>query len=291
MPDPQRTTAQDATAQDATARVPAGGDAVAALAADAAEFDRLVADIDDAAWARATPAPGWTVAHQVGHVAFVFRIAGLAAAQPAAFTAMTASIGGDFDRAVNAGLTEYLAVPPAQLLARWRAERDASVAALAAVPAGTLVPWLVNPLPPAVLAAAGMMELFGHGQDVADALGVQRRHTDRLRHLVGFAARTTAFGYEARGLTPPDVPFRFEITGPSGARWEFGPADARDRVVGDAVDLCLLVTRRRHLDDLTITAEGPHARQWVGIAQAYRGPAGAGRTPGQFGPRRSATAA
>ena len=105
------------------------------------------------------------------------------------------------------------------------------------------VPWLVRPLPPAVLASAGMMELFGHGQDIVDALGVHRKPTDRVRYLVAFAVRTWDFGYLARGMTPPDEQFRFELTAPSGALWEFDPADAAQRITGPAVDFCLLVTR------------------------------------------------
>jgi hypothetical protein len=31
------------------------------------------------------------------------------------------------------------------------------------------------------------MELFGHGQDIADTLGVHRAPTDRLMHVVVFA--------------------------------------------------------------------------------------------------------
>ena len=259
--------------------------AVRALAADAAEVDRLVADLSPQQWSTPTPAPGWSIAHQIGHLAFVCRIAGLAAAQPEAFTALAAQVGsgpGAFDAVVNAVLGEYVALEPAALLERWRAERDASVAALAAAPADGLVPWLVNPLPPAVLARAGMLELFAHGQDVADALGVHRTHTDRLRHVVAFAVRTRDFGYLARGLTPPDGEFRFELVAPSGATWEFGPADAAQRVTGDAVDLCLLVSRRRHPADLQLKAVGELAEQWLELAQAYRGPAGPGRVPGQF---------
>jgi uncharacterized protein (TIGR03084 family) len=127
-----------------------------------------------------------------------------------------------------------------------------------------------------------MMELFGHGQDIADALGVVRQRTDRLRYLAAFAVRVWDFGYLARGQTPPDTQFRFELTAPSGARWEFGPADASQRITGPAEDFCLLVTRRRHRDDLALTASGAEADRWLDIAQAYRGPAGAGRQPGQF---------
>jgi len=106
--------------------------------------------------------------------------------------------------------------------------------------------------------------------------------TDRIRHLVGFAVRVRDFGYEARNLTPPSEEFRFELTAPSGALWTFGPADAEQRISGSAEDFCLLVTRRRHRYDLDVRAKGTLADQWLDIAQAYRGPAGQGRRPGQF---------
>jgi uncharacterized protein (TIGR03084 family) len=154
--------------------------------------------------------------------------------------------------------------------------------ALASVPGGQLVPWLVNPLPRSILMMAGMMEAFAHGQDIADTLGVRRPRTDRVRFLVAFAVRTWDFGYLARGERVPDVRLGFELTAPSGAQWQFGPEDAAQRISGPAEDFCLLVTRRRHPDDLAITALGPDAERWLHIAQAYRGPAGEGRRPGQF---------
>lgn len=257
-------------------------DVIADLTAEAAEFEALISGLDEAGWQRPTPAPGWTVAHQAAHLAFIFRLAGTAAGDPEVFAAMTAAAGADFEGAVNGALREYLGDPPEVLLSRWRAERDSSIKALAAVPADQLVPWLVRPLPPAVLCCAGMMELFAHGQDIADALGVTRTPTDRLWHLAWFATLTWDFGYQSRGLTPPDVAFRYELTAPSGAVWEFGPADAEQKITGPAVDFCLLVTRRRHRDDLALRAVGADADHWLDIAQAYRGPAGEGRRPGQF---------
>ncbi|WP_329060301.1 TIGR03084 family metal-binding protein [Amycolatopsis sp. NBC_01480] len=255
---------------------------IADLTAEAAEVDALVAGLAEDGWETPSPAPGWRVRDQIAHLAFIFRIAGLAAAQPEAFVAMTGSLTGGLDAAVNAALGEFEHDPAEVLLTKWRAERDASIKALAAVPGDRLVPWLVAPLPPYVLACAGMMELFAHGQDVADALGVRPVRTDRLAHLVGFAVRVRDFGYQSRNLTPPEAEFRFEITGPSGARWTFGPPDSSERITGSAEDFCLLVTRRRHRDDLDVRAEGGLADRWLDLAQAYRGPAGEGRRPGQF---------
>ncbi|MHC0431279.1 TIGR03084 family metal-binding protein [Streptomyces sp. O3] len=252
------------------------------LAADIDEVAALVADLDEAAWQKATPAPGWSVADQIAHLTFIFELARSAAAEPEKFRAVTASAGQDFDGAVDAALKQFNAFPPRELLARFRALGEASVRALGSVPEGQVVPWLVNPLPPVVLACAGIMELFGHGQDIADALGVRREPTDRLLHLVNFAALTRDFGYEAHGITPPREQFRYELTAPSGETWTIGPADTDQVITGPAHDFCLLVTRRRHRDDLALTATGQHADAWLDIAQAYRGPHGEGRTPGQF---------
>ena len=57
------------------------------------------------------------------------------------------------------------------------------------------------------------MELFAHGQDIADTVGVQREHTDGIGHLTWFGTRNRDFGYLVRGLTPPDAQFRYELTG------------------------------------------------------------------------------
>jgi uncharacterized protein (TIGR03084 family) len=257
-------------------------DVIADLTVDGAELGGVLAGLAEADWRLPTPATGWSVAHQVGHLAFIFRLAGTAASEPEVFTAMIAKASVDFEAAVSGALAEYLGDPPEVLLSRWRAERDASVKALAAVPADQLVPWLVRPLPPAVLACAGAMELFAHGQDIMDTLGITPVRTDRLWHVAWFVTLTWDFGYQSRGLTAPGTRFRYELTAPSGALWTFGPEDAGQRISGPAEDLCLLATRRRHRDDLALTAVGADAGQWLDIAQCYRGPAGEGRRPGQF---------
>lgn len=257
-------------------------DVIAALTAEGDQVDGWLAGLDAADWARETPAVGWTIAHQIAHLSFIFKLAGTAASDPELFAAMTAAASEDFQGAVNAALNLYLPAEPEELFARWKAERTDAIKALDALPRNQIVPWLVRPLPAFVLASAGIMELFGHGQDIADTLEVQPVRTDGLQHLVTFAVLTWDFGYQARGLSTPDTQFRFEITGPSGARWEYGPADATERISGPAVDFCQLVTRRRHHADLDVVATGEEATRWLSIAQAYRGPAGDGRAPGQF---------
>jgi uncharacterized protein (TIGR03084 family) len=76
---------------------------------------------------------------------------------------------------------------------------------------------------------------------------------------------------------------RVELVAPDGATWTWGSEVADDTVRGGALDFCLVVTQRRHVDDTDLEIAGPVARQWMTVAQAFAGPPGPGRRPGQFG--------
>ncbi|HEX4657794.1 MAG TPA: TIGR03084 family metal-binding protein [Streptosporangiaceae bacterium] len=257
---------------------------LADLAAEGDDLDRVVSGIGPDQWQLATPAPGWTIAHQIGHLASSDWLATLAATDAEAFAARQAELAGDFDAAVEAGAAVFAADPPGQLLSRWRETRSGLRDALAAVPPGQRVPWIVEPIAPATLATTRLMELFGHGQDVRDALGAERPLTDAIVHVARLGIRTRDFAYLARGLTPPAGEFRIELSSPTGQVWTFGPEDAAQGVNGPLLDFCLLVTQRRHRDDLRLVARGPDADRWLSFAQAYAGPPGRGRAPGQFAP-------
>ena len=70
-----------------------------------------------------------------------------------------------------------------------------------------------------------------------------------------------------------------ELTGPDGDTWTWGPDQADNRISGPALDFCLLVTQRRHRNDLALAIEGPAAIEWMAIAQAFAGAPGPGRPP------------
>jgi enediyne biosynthesis protein E11 len=257
-------------------------DVYADLAAESEALDTLVTGLSPRQWALPTPAPGWTIAHQIAHLASTARLARAAATDPATFATMTTGAAADFDAAVARLLKPYLVGLPTALLTRWRVERALAIRALSTRPPGQPVQWVGRKLTAGMLASAGIMEVFAHGQDIIDTVGGRIEPTDRIRHLVNFAMGNRTFGYLVRGETPPDQEFRFELTAPSGQLWEYGPADAAQRISGPATDFCLLTTRRRHRDDLRLVASGPDAERWLTIAQAYRGSPGSGRRPGQF---------
>lgn len=249
------------------------------FAAEGDDLDALVADLPAEKWATSTPAEGWTIAHQIAHLAWTDEQAVLATTDAERFAAVVEEAVADAAGFVESGAQRGAAVDPGVLLERWRAGRKDLAAALAAVPEGTKLPWFGPPMSAASMATARIMEMFAHGQDVADALGAVRRPTARLRHVAHIGVRTRDFAYRNRGLTPPSEAFYVALTGPDGQEWTWGEADAAQSVSGPAVDFCLLVTQRRNRAGLGLVAVGKDADQWLDIAQAFAGPPGPGRPP------------
>jgi uncharacterized protein (TIGR03084 family) len=256
---------------------------LADLAAECAELDGLVAPLNESDWQRETPAPGWTIAHQVAHLAWTDDIARLAATDGAAFTSVLQTAAADPYGYVDKAASEWAQQPPEQLLTTWRRGRDALAAALTGVPDGARLPWFGPPMRASSMATARVMETWAHGQDVADALGETLPVTDRIRHVAHLGVRTRNFAFAVRQRPAPTDEFRVELIAPSGAVWTWGRDDALQRVSGPALDFCLLVTQRRHRDDLALVAEGRDADEWLDIAQAFAGPPGEGRKPGRSG--------
>ncbi|MGN2635140.1 TIGR03084 family metal-binding protein [Nocardia takedensis] len=252
------------------------------FAGECAALETIVAPLDDRGWHTPTPAPGWDVAHQIGHLTWTDEIATLAATDAEHFHALLAEAGPRALTFVDEAAATAAALPADELLARWRVGRTALADALRAVPAGVKLPWFGPPMNPASMVTARIMETWAHGQDVADALGADREPTARLRNIAHIGVRTRDFAYAVRGLTAPAEQFRVELTAPDGTLWTWGPEDAEQRVTGPALDFCLLVTQRRHPEDLAVRATGADAQRWLTIAQAFAGPSGAGRTAGQF---------
>lgn len=252
---------------------------------ESAEIDALVSGLSADGWATQTPATGWTVAHQVAHLAWTDNRALLAVKLPDAFQAELAEAAAttpldEMDKLVDAAADAGAQAPPDELLADWRRGRDELADSLEQVPDGTKLPWYGPPMSAASMATARIMETWAHGYDIADALGVRREPTGRLRHVAHIALRTRDFSFLTRRRRPPAEPFRVELTGPSGEVWSWGPAEAAQRVTGPALDFCMLATQRVNRADTALAATGADADEWLDIAQAFAGPPGDGRPAG-----------
>jgi uncharacterized protein (TIGR03084 family) len=248
------------------------------LADETAALLSAVGGAGGRAWTRSTPAEGWTVADQVGHLAYFDEAA-------------TASVAGRerfapyLDEAIELGptLCDVVAARTAtrtssELRSWWLEARAAMVAAMLAAGGSARVPWYGPDFSVASSMTGRIMETWAHGQDVYDALGVAHPTTPALYDVARLCARTRANSYAAQGREVPATAVEVVLTAPDGTQWRFGE-EGGEELSGDAVEFCLVATQRRHRADTALVATGPAATEWLEIAQAFAGPPGAGRAP------------
>ena len=252
------------------------------LAIEYEQLDAVVAALDESGWNVMTPADGWTIKDQIRHLAYYDERAKLAVTDPEAFGQHLADISRDPEghRETLEKFGRELAV--AELLNWWRQERRALLDALIPLTRKARLRWYGPPMSALSFATARLMETWAHGQDVADALGIVRVPTDRLRHIAHLGVATFGWSYTVRGMQVPDAPVRVELTSPAGEPWTWGPETAENIVKGPAEDFCLVVVQRRHPADTRLVIKGATAREWMSLAQTYAGQVGGGRKPGTF---------
>lgn len=251
------------------------------LTAEQQSLDEIVAALDEQTWSLPTPADGWTIRDQISHLWFFDQRAAMALRDADEFAADTEQLlaQGGTSASVLPGRT----MSGADLLARWRSDRAALLALAGDVDPSSRVPWYGPAMAARSFITARLMETWAHGQDVADALGITRQPTSRLRHVAHIGVRARPFSYLINGRPLPTASVYVALTAPDGTVWEWNdPSD--DVVRGSALDFCLVVTQRRHRADTGLVIEGALAHEWMQIAQAFAGEPGNGRQPGQFPP-------
>ncbi|GAA0912708.1 TIGR03084 family metal-binding protein [Nonomuraea longicatena] len=250
------------------------GEVLGDLRDETADLQTILRPLTPEQWEAPTPAAGWAVRDQVGHLAWFDDAAVTAVLEPETFTASI-----PHDRTVDdlAAATRHL---PCDELLRWfTAARARSLDAFATLEDKDRVPWYGPAMSAVSFVTARLMETWAHGQDVADALGLAREPTPRLRHVAQIGVRALPYSFLVRGLPVPTDPVRVELVMPDGAAWAIGPDRVEDVVSGPMLDFCLLVTQRVHRDDTALTCAGETANAWLSIAQAFAGPPGKGRAP------------
>lgn len=245
-----------------------------------AEGDTLraaVIELDAAGWATPTPAPRWTIATQIAHLAWTDETAAIAATNKSAWDDIVLRAMEDPSGFVDRGAEEVAEMAPAMLLARWDVARLQLASALRGFPEAEKMPWFGPPMSAASMATARYMETWAHSLDVYAALDVEPPVTDRIAHVAHLGVRTRNFAFGVHEFASPSEEFRIELVAPSGETWTWGPSDGAQSVSGSAYDFCLLVTQRAHRSDTDLIATGRDAHTWLDIAQCFAGPPGQGR--------------
>lgn len=252
------------------------------LRAELAELADFLQGLGEGSWHSETPAEGWNVQDQVAHLAHFDAMTRLSIADSEAFIRFRDELA-DLQTYVDKIGPDNRKRTPAEMLEWWRTESDALIQAAAAADPKARVQWFGPPMSLASKLTARLMETWAHGQDVYDALGATRVPTARLRHVARIGVLAFPNSFRTRGLPVPDLPVHVALTAPDGTEsWTWGDAGSKEVVQGPALDFCLVVTQRRHPDDVDLRVHGAVAEQWMSIAQAFAGPTGGGRLPGQF---------
>jgi uncharacterized protein (TIGR03084 family) len=245
-----------------------------------AETSSLVCVLDpltDEEWDSPTPAAGWSIRDQISHLTFFDLTGRLAATDPEAFAAnarelITSNVGGD------AGVVAGRALPVREVLDQFIAARASMIAVFRTLDPKARLPWYGPPMGALSFATARLMETWAHGQDIVDAVGGYREPSARLRHVAHIGVRARPFAYAINNRQLPDGDVAVRLSAPDGDVWTWNDSDSPGNLVeGPALDFCLVVTQRRHIDDTALRVSGPNARDWMPIAQAFAGAPGPGR--------------
>lgn len=258
-----------------------------------AEYDELRAVVgglaDDAPeWDLPTPAEGWAVRDQISHLAYFDDAGRLAMVDPEAFARSVGEVLASTGDPMEVHLARGRSMGGTELLEWWGTAHREMVAAFAVADPSVRVPWFGPPMGVLSFISARLMETWAHGQDVMDALGVDRVPTARLAHIAHLGVRARPFSYVVRGRDVPPGRIDVAVTGPDGDEWswvigedaqgsEVDAVSHGSSVVGSALDFCLVVTQRRNLTDSDLVVTGELAEDWMSIAQAFAGPPGPGR--------------
>jgi uncharacterized protein (TIGR03084 family) len=234
-------------------------------------------------WVRPTPAPGWSLADHLTHLAYFDEAAVRSATDPGSFLKERERALVDVDAYTEDIARRYRELDAPAILMWFVEARQRLVDVFSTIDSHARLPWYGPEMSVASAITARIMETWAHGQDIADALGARHPGTKALRHVAHIGVRTFSNSFRAHSLPVPDASVFISLVSPSGERWEWGREDAEDRVTGRAWEFCLVVTQRRHLADTGLQIKGIAARAWMEHAQAFAGPSGSGRSPGQFG--------
>ena len=258
------------------------------LEAEQAALESVLVRMPEEAWDRASHAPGWLARDQVAHLATFDETAALAIVDAEAFRAAARAVADPAVSFEEQYLAKGRAMSHAELLGWWRKASSALIAAARTMDGKARLPWYGPDMSGVSFVTARLMETWSHGLDVVDVAGVSRPDTDRLRHVAFIGVRTRPFSYLNRGMEPNSEAVRVELTAPSGATWEMGEPSTTNVIRGNATDFCRVVTQRRHISDTGLETVGPAAQEWMDVAQAFAGPPGPGRQPGEFANERAA---
>ena len=252
--------------------------------AEADELHAFLATLDERAWSRPTTFQRWTPWDVVAHLHLYDQVSLASLAGEDVFVEERNKLVGRIAKGTtNADLARerFGAFGAVNLLASWIAGARDLAAQLAACDPKRRLPWFGPDMGVRMFTTARLMETWAHGQEVYDLQRVERRHTDRLRHIATIGVKTFGWTFVNRKLAVPGPPPYVRLVAPSGAIWEWNEPSETSAVLGTAIDFCRTVTQVRNAADTELEVVGDVARRWMAIAQCFAGGAVDPPKPGE----------
>lgn len=246
--------------------------AIDRLRSEGQQLEDMLSDLPEEMWHLETPATGWTIAHQIAHLAWTDRLTITSLRDARAFQSIVEAASHDPVAFINDAAEEGAQRPPAQLIKAWAVGRRELAKTFASADQDERFPWFGPAMKIRSLVTARIMETWAHGQDVARTLEKTWEPTAALKDIAHLGYITRDFAYFINGLSAPTTPLYLALEGPRRQIWTWGNANAENQIRGSAWDFALLVTQRAEIEQLTLTVCGSDARTWATIAQAFAGP-------------------
>ena len=120
--------------------------------------------------------------------------------------------------------------------------------------------------------SARQMEVWAHGQEVFDSLGLQRQEQDRIKNIAHLGVTAYDWTFINRKLPIPEPAPHLRLTAPSGEIWEWNEPNDEECLEGSAVEFCQVVTQVRNVADTSLSITGQNAGRWMEMAQCFAGP-------------------
>jgi uncharacterized protein (TIGR03084 family) len=244
---------------------------VSALAEQQAELSGIASSFTAETWRRPSRCEGWTVSDVVLHLAQTDELA-LASAHGrfGEFVERAReSWATSVDEAAAAMVAREREQSASSIYERWKRGADELCEVLRALDPGRRVVWVSGELSARTLATTRLAETWIHTGDVAEAVGVALRPSDRLWHVARLAWRTLPYAFARAGRVLVG-PVAFELRAPGGEQWNFSPdTDVQTVIRGDALELCLVAARRAEPGETSLRGDGPDADAVLELVRTY----------------------
>lgn len=243
---------------------------------EAAELGAILEPLSQADWERVTQFKDYTINDVLRHLHQGDQMALAAVDGPATFDALreirrARRHQGHVSARDDARL-EFGHLSGRHLLETWRATLAELCMRLGRLDPGTRLKWAGPDMGVRMFTTARQMEVWAHGHEIADILGVDRSPSDRLENIALIGVRTFGWTFANRGLPIPPMPPRVTLTSPAGATWQWHAESKVGQVTGSALEFAQVVTQVRNIADTQLAVVGETARHWMAIAQCFAGP-------------------